>query len=163
MDGAYFVRKGTNPDLDSFSAFFDNIKSSDGSTGLDQHLLDVRNISTVFICGLATDYCVGSSALDSLSLGLNTFVILDASRGIADESIENMLNAIVDKGGIILNTADVEPLMMRARAAAAAAAVLASAATAGSSSTGGNVISSSAFFFLILQRLLLLLLLRPTS
>ena len=110
-DGAFFVHKGTNPEVDSYSAFFDNLKSVNSSTGLNNHLLKDSSASTVFICGLATDYCVGSTALDALDLGLNTFVVLDASRGIGAESSEKMLENIVAKGGVILNTRNVRAMM----------------------------------------------------
>ncbi|MBP7734575.1 MAG: bifunctional nicotinamidase/pyrazinamidase [Spirochaetes bacterium] len=73
------VRKGTNPAVDSYSAFLENDKKT--RTGLDGYLKSI-NAGRVFFCGLATDYCVFYSAMDAASFGFDTLVILDACRGI---------------------------------------------------------------------------------
>ena len=144
--------KGTNPEMDSYSAFFDNIRSS-GSTGTtEQCLVDFATtelrltkvsltmifsirrkilfsdqktailrqfpiihfrfaetkiphsalilagldvtladagIETVYVSGVATDFCVGYTAVDALSLGLTTFVVDDLIRGVADEGTDD--------------------------------------------------------------------------
>ena len=54
--GAIQIKKGRNREIESYSAFFDNAKGS--STGLADEL-HARNVSDVFVCGLATDVCVG--------------------------------------------------------------------------------------------------------
>lgn len=71
--------KGTDNHIDSYSAFFDNnfLKS----TGLDAYLKE-KKIKTLYIAGLATDYCVLYSVLDATQLGFETYVIADACRGI---------------------------------------------------------------------------------
>jgi nicotinamidase/pyrazinamidase len=73
------IRKGYNPSVDSYSAFIE----ADGKlrTGLDGYLM-ARGINTVFVAGLATDFCVAWTALDARKLGLDAFVIEDACRGI---------------------------------------------------------------------------------
>jgi nicotinamidase/pyrazinamidase len=71
--------KGTDPAVDSYSAFFDNARRR--STGLGEYL-KARNLGDVHVCGLATDYCVVWSVLDALDLGFNVTVIRDACRGI---------------------------------------------------------------------------------
>lgn len=71
--------KGTNPDVDSYSAFFDN--GHIYSTGLDSFLKD-NNVSDVYVAGLATDYCVKYTALDSCKLGFKTHLIEKACRGV---------------------------------------------------------------------------------
>lgn len=71
--------KGTEKNLDSYSTFFDNGKRK--STGLDKYLKE-KGIKSVYIAGLATDYCVKYSVLDALKLGFNTYVVIDACRGI---------------------------------------------------------------------------------
>jgi len=71
--------KGTDPEIDSYSAFYDNAHRR--STGLGDYLR-ARKISTVYIAGLATDYCVKYSALDAVRAGFKTFVIADASKGV---------------------------------------------------------------------------------
>lgn len=71
--------KGTDPTIDSYSGFFDNGRKK--ATGLGDYLQD-KGVSEVFVCGLATDYCVKFTALDALSLGFKTTLIEDASRGV---------------------------------------------------------------------------------
>lgn len=72
-------RKGQNPEVDSYSGFFDNARR--GDTGLSDYLKSLE-ISRVFVCGLALDYCVKFTALDALSLGFQTFVVSDATRAV---------------------------------------------------------------------------------
>ena len=72
-------RKGVDPGIDSYSGFFDNGRKR--STGLAEYLRD-RNVDELFICGLATDYCVKFSAFDSIGSGIRTHVIEDACRGV---------------------------------------------------------------------------------
>jgi nicotinamidase/pyrazinamidase len=73
------IRKGFNPKVDSYSAFIE----ADGktATGLAGYL-KARNIGRVFVCGLATDFCVAWTAQDARKVGLEALVIEDASRGI---------------------------------------------------------------------------------
>jgi nicotinamidase/pyrazinamidase len=65
-------RKGIDPGIDSYSGFFDN--AGKRSTGLAEYLRE-RRLDELFICGLATDYCVKFSALDSIDSGIRTHVI----------------------------------------------------------------------------------------
>jgi nicotinamidase/pyrazinamidase len=73
------VRKGTFLHIDSYSAFFENDRTT--PTGLDGWLR-ARGFSRLFLCGLATDFCVAWSAEDAATLGYETYLIEDASRGI---------------------------------------------------------------------------------
>ena len=73
------VRKGFRPEVDSYSAFFENDHRT--TTGLDAWLR-ARGVSRLFLAGLATDYCVAWSAEDAVKLGYRVFVIEDACRGI---------------------------------------------------------------------------------
>ena len=80
--------KGTDPAIDSYSGFFDNGHRK--STGLGEWL-KVRAVSEVFVCGLATDYCVKFTALDAVRLGFKAHVVEDASRGVnlrPDDTVE---------------------------------------------------------------------------
>ena len=65
---ARVFRKGTDPSVDSYSGFFDNGRRS--STGLGEYLKD-QGVTDVYICGLATDYCVKATAMDAANLGFN--------------------------------------------------------------------------------------------
>lgn len=71
--------KGTDHKVDSYSTFFDNNRKR--STGLSDHL-QKHHLKDLYFVGLATDYCVLYSVLDSLALGFKTWVIRDACRAI---------------------------------------------------------------------------------
>lgn len=73
------IRKGFRVAIDSYSAFFENDRTT--TTGLNGYL-SARGITAVTFVGLATDYCVAYSALDAVRLGLRTRVLLGACRGI---------------------------------------------------------------------------------
>ena len=73
------IRKGYNHAVDSYSAFTEADRST--TTGLAA-ALKARGFKRVFACGLATDYCVGWSAIDAQAAGFESFVIEDASRAI---------------------------------------------------------------------------------
>src|SRR5271157_5902577 len=74
------IRKGFRPSLDSYSAFFENDRAT--PTGLEGWLRQ-RGFARLFLCGLATDFCVAWSAEDAARLGFSVVVIEDACRGIA--------------------------------------------------------------------------------
>lgn len=76
---ARVFRKGIDPRIDSYSGFFDNGRRY--ATGLAEYLRD-RGVNKVFVCGLATDYCVKFTALDAIDVGFATYVVLDACRGV---------------------------------------------------------------------------------
>ena len=73
------IRKGYHAGVDSYSVFYEADHKTD--TGLTGYLWR-RGISTVFLCGLATAFCVAWSALDSVREGFETYVIEDACRAI---------------------------------------------------------------------------------
>ena len=73
------VRKGHHRDIDSYSAFVEADRRT--PTGLAGYLKE-RNLLTLYVCGLATDFCVAWTALDARAAGFATTVIEDASRAI---------------------------------------------------------------------------------
>ena len=85
------IRKGSNPAVDSYSAFYENDKVT--STGLHGYLKN-REVTKLTLVGLATDYCVAFSALDAEKLGYAVTVRLDMARGIDSNG---SLNAALDK------------------------------------------------------------------
>ena len=91
--------KGTDPEVDSYSGFFDN--DHRGATGLAAYLKD-KNVTEVFVMGLATDYCVKFTALDAVQLGFKTKLVLDGCRGVElnagdiEKAIEEMKHAGVE-------------------------------------------------------------------
>ncbi|MEZ4776041.1 MAG: bifunctional nicotinamidase/pyrazinamidase [Bacteroidia bacterium] len=96
--------KGTDPEIDSYSGFFDNGRRK--ATGLGQYLQD-KGVDTVYVVGLATDYCVKYTALDARSLGFETVLVADACRGVnlspndSQKAIEEMQAA-----GVTIITSD---------------------------------------------------------
>ncbi|MFI8416938.1 bifunctional nicotinamidase/pyrazinamidase [Serratia sp. NPDC078593] len=76
---AGIFRKGQNPVIDSYSAFFDNGHRT--KTELDDWLR-AQGVTDLVAMGLATDYCVKFSVLDALQLGYSTTVITDGCRGV---------------------------------------------------------------------------------
>ncbi|MEN6494027.1 MAG: bifunctional nicotinamidase/pyrazinamidase [Thermoguttaceae bacterium] len=76
---AEVFRKGVDPEIDSYSGFFDN--GHRRSTGLADYLQS-HGVREVYIGGLATDYCVKFTALDAVGLGFHTHLIQDACRGV---------------------------------------------------------------------------------
>ena len=99
------VRKGTNPSVDSYSAFLENDRKI--KTGLDGYLKAV-GAERLFLCGLATDYCVFFSAMDAADFGFTAFVILDACRGIdvPDNNIDRSIAEMKKKGIRIISAGD---------------------------------------------------------
>lgn len=73
------VRKGFRKAIDSYSAFFENDRAT--PTGLGGYLKE-RGIGQVTLAGLATDFCVGFSALDARKLGFEATVVMEGCRAI---------------------------------------------------------------------------------
>ncbi|KAL0230531.1 hypothetical protein PCE1_004090 [Barthelona sp. PCE] len=92
------VKKGTLSDIDSYSAFFDNARAN--ATPLHGILTDL-NVKKVICVGIATDYCVKFSALDAVSLGYETHLILNCVAGVAEDSTNTALEELKEKGVII--------------------------------------------------------------
>jgi nicotinamidase/pyrazinamidase len=81
------LRKGFRRHIDSYSAFLENDHQT--RTGLSGYLKD-RNLTRLFLCGLAYDFCVRYSAIDGKALGFETIVIEDATRPV------NLLNSVAE-------------------------------------------------------------------
>lgn len=90
------IHKGTNPQIDSYSTFFDNAHLKE--TGMSAYLKE-NQVTDVYLLGLATDYCVKYSVLDAIRLGYETHVIVDGCRGVelkagdSQRAFEEMENA----------------------------------------------------------------------
>lgn len=95
------IRKGFRNAVDSYSAFFENDHTT--PTGLAGYLRE-RDISSLVMVGLATDFCVAYSALDAAKLGFNVTVLTDACRAI---DLDGPLAAAMDRmkaAGVSLET-----------------------------------------------------------
>jgi len=99
------IRKGADPQIDSYSGFFDNERRK--STGMAD-LLRGRGVDEVYLIGLATDYCVKFTSLDARELGFTTYLVEDACRGVelhpgdVAKAVEEMKQA----GVIVLRSDD---------------------------------------------------------
>ena len=90
------IRKGFNRHIDSYSAFFENDRTT--PTGLEGYLR-TRGIARLTLAGLATDFCVNYSALDGARLGFDVRVQMDACRAIdLDGSLAAAVGAMRDAG-----------------------------------------------------------------
>lgn len=89
----YIVEKGTDPEVDSYSGFYDNNRIY--KTALT-NILRYNGVGEVYIAGLALDYCVKFTALDAVDEGFKTILLLDATRAVnlnpddGDKAIEEM-------------------------------------------------------------------------
>lgn len=90
------IRKGFRKDIDSYSAFFENDDAT--STGLAGYLRE-RTIDTLYVVGLATDFCVKWSVLDGIKEGFDLYVVEDAVKGIDIEgSVEQAWSEMMEAG-----------------------------------------------------------------
>ena len=108
--------KGTDRTIDSYSGFFDNGHLQ--ATGLGDYLRE-KGVGDVYVCGLATDYCVKFTVLDALQLGFRTHLIEDASRGVNLQAgdIANAIAAMHNAGADITTAQQVlETLQKHERA-----------------------------------------------
>jgi nicotinamidase/pyrazinamidase len=99
------LRKGFRAEIDSYSAFFENDRTT--ATGLGGYLRE-RGLTRVFLAGLAYDFCVGYSALDARRLGFEAFVIKDACRAIGlDGSVEKMEAEFTGAGVVLVESGEI--------------------------------------------------------
>ncbi|MGV3773814.1 MAG: bifunctional nicotinamidase/pyrazinamidase [Verrucomicrobiales bacterium] len=97
--------KGSDSSIDSYSGFYDN--GHRRSTGMGEWLQE-QGVTEVFLCGLATDYCVKFTALDGLKFGFRTFVVEDACRGVnlRQNDVRDALKEMTNAGALILESCD---------------------------------------------------------
>ena len=94
------LRKGYNPQIDSYSAFRENDRTT--ATGLAAYLRE-RGFGRITLCGLAIDFCVLYSALDAIAAGFQAKVVLDACRGIDVEgSLARSLDEMRQAGVMLI-------------------------------------------------------------
>ena len=94
------VRKGSNTNLDSYSAFNDNFHVK--STYLKE-FLKFAFVKNIYIVGLAYDYCVGYTAIDAANYGFNTTIIMDGTKSVSKSSSELMTTKLKEMGVNLIN------------------------------------------------------------
>jgi nicotinamidase/pyrazinamidase len=102
------LRKGTRRELDSYSGFYENDRATE--TGLS-HYLRGLGLTELYLCGLATDYCVYYSATDAVRLGFSTSLISDACRGVdfPEGNVADVLGRMEALGIRLLSSKDLAP------------------------------------------------------
>lgn len=100
---ALFVEKGTDVYVDSYSGFFDNGKIH--STELND-ILKKNNVTDVYFCGLATDFCVKYTVIDAIELNYKAFLIADATKAVVSKDYIKLLNELAEKGAKIVYSKD---------------------------------------------------------
>lgn len=93
------IRKGFRPEIDSYSAFFENDRQT--PTGLAGYLRD-RGVGRLILAGLAYDFCVAWSALDAIALGFECEVVEQACRAIDLDGSAATMRAEMAGAGVIL-------------------------------------------------------------
>ena len=98
----YIIKKGMNPEIDSYSAFFDNQKLID--TGLSNYLKS-KNIETVEIVGLALDYCVKYTCIDAVSEGFKVILYFKGTKAVNlhPDDAKNTVFELLEKGVSVIN------------------------------------------------------------
>ena len=102
------IRKGFHAGIDSYSAFMEADHRT--STGLAGYLKE-RGIDTVFVAGIATDFCVAWTAMDACKMGFRSFVIADACKGIdLNGSLQHAWQEMLAQGVKRIYTKDIVSL-----------------------------------------------------
>ena len=99
------IRKGYHNEIDSYSTFV----AADGETktGLTGYMRE-RGLQEVYVCGLATDFCVGWSAIDARRAGMDVWVIEDACRAIdLNGSLEAAWESMKQEGVLRISSSDI--------------------------------------------------------
>ena len=97
-------KKGQDKTVDSYSGFYDNNRKH--STGLAEYLKSM-GITDVYICGLATDYCVKYTVLDAIKEGFNVYLVKDACRGMSEETVKEAIEEMQKAGCNIIISNDI--------------------------------------------------------
>jgi nicotinamidase-related amidase len=108
VENAIKIYKGTNPDVDSYSLFWDNQKLTD--TKLNS-LLKQKNVTDLYLCGVAYDVCVASTAKDAITSGYRTVLLDDCCRGVDLLDIEKVKTFIRESHGVIVESDQVKDMV----------------------------------------------------
>jgi nicotinamidase-related amidase len=99
------IKKGTNKNIESYSAFGDEFKGIYEKTDLDSYL-KIQNITDIVLTGLATDFCVYYTALDARRIGYDVHLIMSCTKGVTNESTKKAIDDMKSKGVLLYNSVD---------------------------------------------------------
>jgi len=94
----FIINKGDRPELEAYSGFQGTLLDS---------LLRERGVKRLFICGVATDYCVKNTALGGLNLGYQVFILSDAIRGVSPQTVERAEEELLERGALFLKREEI--------------------------------------------------------
>jgi nicotinamidase/pyrazinamidase len=100
------VRKGMDPQYDSYSGFQDD---GGKKTEMDK-FLKKNNIKKIILYGIATDYCVRATSLDAVAAGYKVIVIKNLCRGVAPDTTQKAIEEMKSKGVVVLDDLDLEKI-----------------------------------------------------
>lgn len=108
------IQKGTNANIDSYSAFLENDKKTpprfaNGNTLAEE--LHADGVDTIVVTGLALDYCAGDTALDGLTEKFNVIVVEDATRSIDPQGRLEKISALINAGAILVNSKSLDQVV----------------------------------------------------
>nr|XP_045587048.1 nicotinamidase-like [Procambarus clarkii] len=103
-EDAVFVYKGTDPDVDSYSAFWDNIKKSQSSLNEE---LQKRSVTDLFLCGIGYDVCVAATTRHAIEEGYRAVLVDNATRGVCDSDIQATKDHTIANNGLIVHSSQV--------------------------------------------------------
>lgn len=93
-DNKFIISKGTSLEFDAYSGF--------QATTLES-LLRERGVKRVFICGVATDFCVKNTAIGAVNLGFQVFVLEDAIKGVFVDKTQQAVNQLLEEGAVFVS------------------------------------------------------------
>ncbi len=93
----FVINKGDRPELEAYSGFQGTVLNE---------ILRERGVRRVFVCGVATEYCVFNTALGALNLGYFTFVLEDAIKGVSEEGSKRALDKLLERGAVLTKRSD---------------------------------------------------------
>ncbi|MGC8942225.1 MAG: isochorismatase family protein, partial [Sulfurihydrogenibium sp.] len=98
-DNKFIISKGNYPDFDAYSGFQGTLLDS---------LLKERGIKRIFVCGVATDFCVKNTVLGGINLGYQVFVLKDAIKPVFPEKENEVLKELLNNTAVAITLEDID-------------------------------------------------------
>ncbi len=97
LDNKFIISKGTLPDFDAYSGFQNTVLDS---------LLKERGIKRIFVCGVATDFCVKNTSIGGVNLGYQVFLLKDAIKPVFENKEKEVLDSLMEIGVVLIGKDD---------------------------------------------------------
>ncbi|WP_297886983.1 nicotinamidase [Sulfurihydrogenibium sp.] len=98
-DNKFIISKGTSPDFDAYSGFQGTVLDS---------LLKERGVKRIFVCGVATDFCVKNTVIGGLNLGYQVFILTDAIKAVFPDKENQVINQLLDQTAVAITIEDTD-------------------------------------------------------